>query len=141
MSPDRATIMIHALADARAALTAAAELGLPVRLVSPPGAPAYLGIDYFQDVADAAREEFPGVDAQFVLDCDDQTGFALAALRQGVNRIHVRVEDDLRRRIADVATQLGACLEDIIAPALDLEYVDDPVAACRAWLSEARSEP
>lgn len=141
MPDDRATIMIHALADARAALTAAQALGVPVRLVSPPAAPAYLGIDYFQNVADAAREDFPDVDAQFVLDCDDMTGFALAAFRQGVDRIHIRVENDVRLRIEEVATQVGGCLEDIIAPALDLENIDDPVAACREWLLKSRSEP
>jgi len=138
---DRATIMIHDLADARAALTAAKTLDMPVRLTSPSGAPAYLGIDSFQDVVAAAREDFPDVDAHYVLDCDNHTGFALTALRQGVDRIHVCVDDDIRRHIEDIARQLGACLDDSVHPALDLEYANDPVAACQEWLSQPRSEP
>jgi hypothetical protein len=49
-------IIVHSLKDAQAAVTVAAELGVPVTLRSAPGAARYLGAAVFREmIAEASR--------------------------------------------------------------------------------------
>ncbi len=52
-------IVFHSLDHARAALAAAARLGVPVTLRSAPGAAAYAGAGYLKAIVDAAAAENP----------------------------------------------------------------------------------
>jgi fructose/tagatose bisphosphate aldolase len=132
----RRAIIVHGLEDARAALAAAAELGVPVTLRSAPGAAAYLGAQIFREIIETARAEYPGVDAVGVLDCGEDAGFALAALRNGVERVRVDLPAETRARVADIARQHGAALDDDPVSALDLLDCDTPAERCRKWLRE-----
>lgn len=135
----RRAIIIHSLEDACAALAAAAELGVPVALRSGPGAAAYLGAQIFREIIEAARQEYPGVDAVGVLDCGEDAGFALAALRQGIDRIRVDLPAGTLARVADIARQCGSSLDDDPASALDLLDSDTPLERCRKWLSKTET--
>lgn len=127
-------VIVHDLAQARAAVAAAAALGAPVLLLSPPGAAAYLGAGYFKAMAQAARAGHPGARVVAVLDCGEAPGHALAALRAGVDAVCFRGAAETAARLADVAAQSGAGFHRKPPKALDLAGVDDPAAACRAWL-------
>ncbi len=135
----RRAIIVHGLEDARAALAAAAELGVPVTLRSAPGAAAYLGAQIFREIIETARAEYPGVDAVGVLDCGEDAGFALAALRNGVERVRVDLPAETRARVADIARQHGAALDDDPVSALDLLDCDTPAERCRTWLREPQN--
>jgi fructose/tagatose bisphosphate aldolase len=132
----RRAIIVHSLEDARAALAAAAELGLPVTLRSAPGAAAYLGAQIFREIIETARAEYPEVDAVGILDCGENAGFALAALRHGIERVRVDLPAETRARVADIARQHGGALDDDPAPALDLLDCDSAAERCRNWLRE-----
>lgn len=128
-------IVIHNLAHARAALAAAADLGSPVTLVSAPGAAAYLGAAVFREMVAEAARETPGVAVTALLDCGDDAGLALNALRHGLKAIRLRAGPEAMAAVADIARQLGATVEsDAGAPVLDLLDRRDAPAACRAWL-------
>lgn len=116
-------IIVHDHAQARAALSVAAELGVAVTLQSPDGAAGYLGPGYFR-----------GLDV--VLDCGDAPGHALAALRAGVKRIRLRAAPEVLARVADIAGQRGAELDQGETPTLDLATIPPArwAAACRVWL-------
>lgn len=130
-----ARIVIHSLAHARAALVAATELDLPVTLTSAPGAAAYLGAPVFREMVAAAEREFPDADVTALLDCGDDAGLALNALRHGLKVIRLKAADPVLARVADIAGQLGATLDPTPdAPALDLLEAADPRQACRDWL-------
>lgn len=132
-------IVIHSSAQAETALAAAAEAGCAVTLVSPPRAAAYLGAAVFREMMAAALGEHPNVNAKTVLDCGEDAGHALNALRQGLKSIRIDLSGEVRRRIADIARQYGAELDNGNDPALDLAMAPDPAAACRDWMS-SRSE-
>ena len=83
-------IIIHSLADARAALAAAQALKSPVVLASAAAAGGYAGPAWFRAVVDQARAEFPDVAATVVLDCGDEAGTVLAALQHGFTRVRTR---------------------------------------------------
>ena len=130
-------VIVHSLDHARAALAAAGRAGVPVTLLSAPGAAAHLGAAVFRDMIAQAASANPGVPFTAVLDCGDAPGLALNALRQGIGRIRVSAPAKVRERIADIAARSGAVLdEDDGARPLDLLDAADPFEACRAWLDE-----
>ena len=101
---------MHSLEEARAALNAAAARGAAATLVSPPGAAAYLGVGFFWAVVEAARAEVPGVALEAVMDCGDDPGWALAALRTGFKSVVLGGNRRARARVAAIARAMGARL-------------------------------
>jgi hypothetical protein len=128
-------VIIHELAHARAALTAAAELGLPVALWSAPGAAAYAGAGWFSAVLTRAAAAVPTARFSGVLDCADRADLVQAALRQGLAEVCYLGPAGLARRLTDIARQHGARLHRRRPPALDLGMARDPLVACREWLA------
>jgi hypothetical protein len=128
-------IIIHELAHAHAALTAAAELGVPVALWSAPGAAAYAGAGWFSAVLTRAAAAVPGARFSAVLDCADRADLVQAALRQGLAELCYRGPAGLTRRLADIARQQQATLHRRRPVALDLCQARDPLVACREWLA------
>lgn len=118
-----------------AALQAASEAGAAITLLSPPGAAQSLGAAVFQAMIENARAHFPGVDAVAVLDCADEPGAAMNALRHGIKAIRLTAAPEIIGKISAMAAQVEATLAGDELPALDLGNVDEPLAACRAWLN------
>ena len=129
------TVIVHNLDHARAAMTAAAKLGVAVTLLSPPAAAAYLGAAVFGHMIAEAARDHPGLEYRAVLDCGGDAGLALGALRQGIRVVRLEATDDVRIKVADIAAQSGAALDEDAGPALDLAGEDDPGESLRAWLS------
>ena len=128
-------IVVHSLDHARAAVAAAAALGTGVTLVSAPGAGAYVGPGWFRAMVDEAAAGFPGTPVTAVIDCGDEPGTALAALRAGFRRVIVTTRADARARLDDIAAAMGAIIEAPDGTALDLLAVRDCDAACREFLA------
>jgi hypothetical protein len=102
-------VVVHSLAAARAALAAAKAEGVrAVMLVSPPGAATYMGVGFFAALADAARAEFPEIAIEAAMDCGDDPGWALSALRMGFNAVVLRGNLRARARVAAIAREMGA---------------------------------
>jgi fructose/tagatose bisphosphate aldolase len=128
-------VIVHSRDHARAALTAARDLDVAVILASPPGFAAYGGAGFFARMITAAREGLEDVRYDAVLDCGDGAGHALAALREGVTAIAIRLPAERRARLAEIAATYGAEIRAPVRGGLDLLREDDPAAACRAWLA------
>ncbi|HEY7608886.1 MAG TPA: hypothetical protein VIF14_06610 [Alphaproteobacteria bacterium] len=105
-TPARVAV-VGSLAEARAALTGARGA---VVLASPPGAARYLGVGYFWALVEAARAEFPGIAIDAVMDCADDPGRALSALRMGFRSVVLRGHPRARAGVAAIARALGARL-------------------------------
>ena len=132
-------IIVHSLGDARAALAAARDLGVPVTLASAEGAGGYAGPLWFKSLIAAARAEFPEAEATAVLDCGSEAGTTLAALRHGFKRVRFTGEAAALQPLREIALELGAEIETGAAPeALDLLDESDPEAAARAFLAAAQ---
>jgi hypothetical protein len=103
-------IVIHSLAQAVAALRAAAEAGRPVVIASAPDAGIYAGPDWFREVLRAAREAVPTAQFISLLDCGDDAGAAMAALRAGLEAIVFTGPAEVAARLNDILAQAGARL-------------------------------
>ncbi|WP_207476748.1 hypothetical protein [Arenibaculum pallidiluteum] len=127
-------ILVHGSAEVRAALGAAASLGVGVRLCSAPGAGCHGGGAWFRALIEDGRREFPEVPVTAVLDCADRPGAALAALRAGVPDVALAGKPDLLERVRAIAEAQGARLHTPCAGGLDLRGRRDALEACRLWL-------
>jgi hypothetical protein len=115
-------IIVHSLAHAVAALSAAAEAGRPVTLASAPDAGIYAGPGWFGALLAAAREAVPAAQSTVLLDCGDDAGAAQAAIRAGIEGIVFTGRADVAERLADVARRRGVrLLSARPAGLLDLE--------------------
>ncbi|MGH6898100.1 MAG: hypothetical protein ACREJ5_16395 [Geminicoccaceae bacterium] len=121
--------MVHDLEQARGALAAAAELGCAIRLRSAPGAAAYAGVGYLRALGEAVGHEL-------LIDCGDDPGIAMAALRTGCRRLSFSGGAATAQRLGEMAEQVGALLvHETAAPdALELAPEDDAAAMVRAQL-------
>jgi hypothetical protein len=125
-------VVVHGLDDARRALA----LGRPVTLLSAPGAASYAGCGWWRAMIAAAREEIPGTEAVDILDCLDQTGRAVEALRHGLRHLVLLPFAPARDDAAARAAVLGAVLLSARPAALDL--ASPGAARCLpAWLDRA----
>ena len=114
-------IVVHSLAQAIAALKAAARASRQVVLVSAPGAGSYVGPGWFRELVTAAREAVPEASFSALLDCGDDRGAALAAIRSQVEGVVFTGPADVARRLADIAGQHGVrFVTKRPVPALDL---------------------
>ena len=119
--PREPVIVVHSLAQAIAALKAAARAGRPVALASPPGAGSYVGPGWFGAMVDAAREAVPEARFSALLDCGDDVGATLAAIRSQIEGVVFTGRADVARRLADIASQHGVrFVTERPEPALDL---------------------
>lgn len=126
-------VIVHNLAQARAAIAAAETAGKPVTLMSTPGAAGYVGAPYWRELMAAAGADKAAVAVTAILDCGDKPGHALGALAEGIECVRVAASDDVLARIADIAARSGAALDTVDARALDLLDVKDAEAALRDW--------
>jgi hypothetical protein len=136
-------VVIHSIAHARAAMEAASALEVPVILMSAPGAASYAGARWFLSVVARARDEYPDVPVTAVLDCGDEPGRALGALREGCEAIRFTGPARVATKVGAIANQCGATLyrERGPGPALDLGGEPDPRSNCRKWLGDTSQTP
>ncbi len=127
-------IIVYSLDQARAALDAAAAR--PVILMSARGMAGFMGPLWFKALVDDAAASYPQASVTAALDCADEAGTALAALRCGFKLVRFTGPEDARVRLDDIARQLGATVEGaVMADTLDLLDCKDPLASCRAFFA------
>jgi len=134
--------VVHRPEHAAAALHAALEAGRAVALVSPPAAAGSLGPAWFRELVAAAQtatlsatetaDQTSTCEVTAILDCGRAPGYLLAALRAGVKVVIFTGRPALRRKLTELAATRGAVVLPQRLPALDLEGLADPLAACRA---------
>lgn len=90
-------------------------------LASAPGAGSYVGPGWFGALVRAAREAVPDARFSALLDCGDDVGAALAAIRSEIEGVVFTGRADVARRLADISRQHGVqFVTDRPTPALDL---------------------
>ena len=98
------TVIFHDLAAARAALAAARENHTTITLQTAPGVAAYAGVGYLMAVIEQAGADKHAA----VIDCGEDAGLALAALRTGWKKLLFSGRRDVCAKLAQIAEQQGA---------------------------------
>ncbi|HEV2302201.1 MAG TPA: hypothetical protein VGR91_11595 [Stellaceae bacterium] len=121
ISSEPPVIVVHSLAHAVGALKAAARAGQPIVIASAKGAGVYAGPGWFRALVEESREAVPEGRFSALLDCADEAGAALAAIRSGIERVLFTGEEELAQRLSEIARQHGVELvRRRPKPALDL---------------------
>ena len=110
---------------------------MPLTLISAPGAGAYAGPVWFLEIVAQARAKAPELAVSGILDCADDSGHALAALRAGVKAIVFTGDAAIVEKLTAIGKATGATVHDTRPPALDPAGGPLREAACRAWLSRS----
>lgn len=143
---ERPVVIVHSLAQARAALAAARDLDARVALQSPPDAGYYAGALYFRKIVDALEAEFgAGPDWHFLFDCGADAGLALNALRHGLKTLLFRGGKAQGDKLAQIARKEGAAIRRSpqggkAESLLDLLDRPEPYATVRRWLERGDAE-
>ena len=127
-------VIVHDLAEAKAALAAAAETGRMVAIWSAPEAAIFAGTGWFAAVERQARTANPKASARFVLDCGQRADLVQEAFREGIKEACFTGRASLAERLADIAAKSRARLHRRRPRALDLGETRDPGGACRRLL-------
>lgn len=131
-------IVVHEFGHAVAALTAAQAHNRAVTILSAAGAARSAGAGWWRELVAQARASVPGQAAVWVLDCADEPGMALAALRDGVEAIALEAGEPIWSRVEQIAAQSNARLLRVDrAGALDLAASNNPQRDCNLYLSKA----
>jgi hypothetical protein len=97
-----------------------------VTLVTPPGACAYLGLPYLENMIAAAAAEHPGTRFDRVLDAGDDAAIAHTALALGWRTVAYQGPAAVRAKLAAIADQAGATVIENPPTGHDLEDAADP---------------
>lgn len=131
-------IVAHSLSHALAAAAAATDAALPLDLVSATGCASAAGTGWFAAVGALVAEQFPELPLSLTLDCADNAGVALGALRRGLTSIIFTGDPVAAARLDEIAAQSGAVIRRDRPIALDLQGARNPRATCIGWFT---SEP
>ncbi|MGI9508338.1 MAG: hypothetical protein ACR2QJ_03190 [Geminicoccaceae bacterium] len=128
-------VIVHHLDQAEAALRAAGEAGKKIQLRSAPDAAASAGVGYLRALGDAAGQDL-------LIDCGDDAGLVMAALRSGCHKLLFAGSSDERQRLNQIAAHCRAKVwgpSDLSTLQLALSP-DDDAKAVLSWLKQ-EAEP
>jgi hypothetical protein len=128
-------IIVQGIEDLRAALKAASSLNRALTVLSIPGAAGSAGAPWFHALIQAGSAEFAQVALTGVLDCADQPGHALAALRAGCRDLMLLESVPAWPRVRAIADAAGARIHSSAGPTFNPRFFRDPIGACREWLA------
>ncbi len=123
-------VIVHDLTDVKAALAP----GLPVTLLSAPGAALFAGCLWWREMIALGRAAFPETEAVDVLDCADASGEAMGALRSGVCRLVLWADAPGWDAVAAIAGRQGGFVLRQAPLALDLAR-RNAIRRLDGWLS------
>jgi hypothetical protein len=134
-----AVVIVHGPDHIEAAFAAAESQACALDLLVAGWAGAAYGPLYLAEAVAQARARHPGAEVRVALDCADDAGLAMAALRCGWRRLVLAGRADVRARIAGMAEAAGAALVDPYrADALDLADESEPGAALARRLADCK---
>ncbi len=118
----RHAIIVHSFEQAQAVLQAAASLGTPATLMSAPDAAHYMGAPVLAVLFQQAFDAVSAARATAVIDCGEDAGYALEALRHaaGQKRLAVLYQGPAAAALVSIAEQQGAELILEAPPSLHL---------------------
>jgi hypothetical protein len=96
----------------------------------------FMGPLWFKALVEEAVASYPDASVTAALDCADEAGTALGALRCGFKLVRFTGPEAARERLDDIARQMGAHVESANSEeTLDLLDCNDPLASCRAFFA------
>lgn len=132
-------VRINSMEDAETVIGAAKACAKPAWIVSAENGGAYAGGGWLKALWDQLREDFPGTEIRATLDCGDESGRVLAALRAGVKDILFTGDAETLNKLRDIAAEYDATLRDTLPDTLETQPDGIDRRRCMAFMSEDES--
>ena len=136
MATERKSVTVYGLEHAVSAARGSAAVGVCRKVISCAPAAAHAGPAWFRSLLEETRKQAPDADVEGALDCDDFTGYALAALREGLSTIIY--DGTANDAVDDIARQCDVTVLRSRSESLDARAVESAgslEAALRAWFT------
>ena len=129
---DHPAFIFHSLDHALCVAQKITQTEMFAILFSARGAAKSLGPDVFISMINKVFEHYPEANIIGVLDCADNIGSALNAIRRGVPHISVELDEDDYEKILSIANQSSVSVKVYPDNALDLIKLehDNPSILC-----------
>ncbi len=128
-------VIAYSLSHALAAADAAIEAGVELELISVPGCGHAAGTGWFCALGDLVVERYPDLPLRMTLDCADDAGIALGALRRGLRSLVFSGNALAAARLEDIAARSGAVIHRHRPVAIDLIGIQNPRVTCLGWFA------
>ena len=143
-------VICHTSEHVALALDVAANLDLPVTIVSPSADLLYQGPDAFLQTVLDESEKQPKAPFRVVLDCGEGVGYAIAVIRRvhcggiGVDRkmdwsLQLEAKQSVLVKVRDLAGLQGLSVDAAVRRAVDIERLKDPRPVLESWLKQSWS--
>jgi hypothetical protein len=129
----------HDRSHVEAALAAATDGNVEVALITPMGGAASVGPEVYLEMYRGGHARFPNTKSTAMIDCGDDAGMAMRALRCGWRHLVFTGRHDVRQKLQDIAGQLDGRMEPSRPPTIDLLAARDPVKTVEQALSSSVS--
>ncbi|MBL27060.1 MAG: hypothetical protein CMM50_05850 [Rhodospirillaceae bacterium] len=128
-------VVLHHVEHVRAVSECLSVEGDAVDCITAPGAAAYAGVGYLKKMVTAGSAG-RGQVLDVVLDCGDDAGLVLGAVREEWSRIAFAGEPEVAEKLRAIASAKGCVLlpPPPLAGRLDLRDAAEPRVALRDWL-------
>lgn len=111
-------LIVHNIGHVHDAVATAQELGRPVSLISAPGAAASIGPDVFRRMIGAVLSESDADRISAIIDCADDPGQAMQAIRLGCTNIRLDADEDVLNKLREMTA--GMVLDGTPLAAYDM---------------------
>lgn len=131
--------IVHSFDHAFAALSVCKELNLQAVLVTAPQTVAFAGVQAAFSMLEQARNETQNENCRFILDCGENRGAVLAALRKKNVNVYTALTGGVYNALNEIAAQTGARLTNVLPSIrLDLSKHARLKPACRDFIKQQR---
>lgn len=104
-------------------------------LVTPAGGAGSGGPEFYWEIYRGARTDVPEATSEAVIDCGQDAGTAMRALRCGWRQIVLCANPATTAKLEDMAAKLGGTVLRTRPTAIDLTPTSDPMRVCQQAFS------
>jgi hypothetical protein len=126
-------VIIHDIVDARVVCSAAIGFGNQVTMWTASGALFYLGPAWIIEIWRHVRREFPELIINTVIDCGNDPGNALSAIRSGAEGVALNAKPSVKKKIRQIASARNVMIWKCPNRILDLGKCSNKEACCKEW--------
>lgn len=112
----------HTPEQASMAIDWAVQKGIQITLQTPPEEVSTYGMGYLLAWMESTKDRSHH---QWILDCGSEAALAVEALRLGVLHLRVDVSEAMFAKLSDIATSMGAKVENGSVAATDMRFLAD----------------
>ena len=129
------TVIIYNFKQICEAMKAASKTKKKICISSPYNAASYMGPFFFKELVKAAEKLFPKVNYFELLNCSNDVGLALKAIKYNIKNIEIECNQNITKKIKNICKKKGIGVNNIGKKRLDLKNISNVYEECLKLLN------